>query len=133
MPPEQDEVRRWLVKARHDWSVAEQILAASGEETDIGAFHCQQAVEKMLKAFLVSRQIEFEKMHDLGRLLDHCASGDARFESLRDDVEPLTLFSMAFRYPGPSDPSREDVESALGVVEQVWSLIEQLLPPIVLP
>ena len=133
MQPEQDEVRRWLVKARHDWSVAEKILAADGEETDVAAFHCQQAVEKMLKAYLVSRQIEFEKVHDLGRLLDHCASGDAQFEFLRDDVEPLTSFSVAFRYPGPSDPSREDVESALRVVEQVWTLVQQLLPPDVLP
>ena len=49
MPPEQNEVRRWLVKARYDWSVAEKIVARGGEETDVGAFHCQQAVEKMVK------------------------------------------------------------------------------------
>ena len=71
-------------------------------------------------------------MHDLGRLLDRCTSDSARFNSLRDDVEPLTLFAVAFRYPGPADPSREDVESALRLVEQVWTLVKQLLPPTVL-
>ncbi len=113
MQPEQAEVKRWLLKARHDWSVAERILAAGGEETDVGAFHCQQAVEKMLKAYLVSRRIEFEKVHDLGRLLDQCLADDSRFESLRDGIEPLTLYAVAFRYPGPADPSRQELESAL--------------------
>ncbi len=128
MQPEQAEAGRWLRKARHDWSVVEKILAAGGEETDVAAFHCQQAVEKMLKAFLVSRSIEFEKVHDLGLLLDHCVTGDSAFESLRDNVEPLTLFAVAFRYPGPADPSREEVESALRVVEQVSTFVKQHVP-----
>jgi len=133
MQPEQDEVRRWLAKAQHDWSVARSIFESGGEETDIAAFHCQQAVEKMLKAYLVSRSIEFEKVHDLGYLLDHCMAGDARFDSLRDSVEPLTVYAIAFRYPGPADPSREDVESALGRVEQVWMFVKQRLGESTLP
>ena len=46
MQPEAAEVKRWLIKGRHDWSVAKGIVAAGGEETEIAAFHCQQAVEK---------------------------------------------------------------------------------------
>lgn len=133
MQPEQAEVKRWLLKAQHDWSVVKKILAAGGEETDAAAFHCQQAVEKMLKAYLVNREIEFEKVHDLGRLLDHCTVGDSRFDSLRDSVEPLTLYAVAFRYPGPVDPSLENVESALRVVEQVWAFVKQYFPDDVLP
>ena len=87
----------------------------------------------MLKAYLVSRGVEFEKVHDLGRLLDHCVTGDSRFESLRDSVEPLTLYAVAFRYPGPADPSRQEVESGLRVVGQVWKFLEQQLPDDVLP
>lgn len=133
MQPEQVEVKRWLLKAQHDESVAPGILAADGEETDVAAFHCQQAVEKTLKAYLMSRGIEFEKIHDLGRLLDHCAADDEGFESLRDAVEPLTLFAITFRYPGPADPSREDVASALDVVAQVRAFVRERLPGKVLP
>ena len=133
MQPEQVEARRWLLKAQHDWSAARKILTPDGNETDVAAFHCQQAVEKMLKAYLVSRSIGFEKVHDLGRLLDHCAVSDSRFDELRDRVEPLTLYAVAFRYPGPADPTREDVQSALSVVEQVWTCIAQRVPKDVLP
>jgi hypothetical protein len=35
------EIRQWLNKAAHDWTVAKQIMRAGGVETDIAAFHCQ--------------------------------------------------------------------------------------------
>lgn len=133
MPPELAEVRRWLVKARHDWTAATKIFTPDCDETDVAAFHCQQAVEKTLKAYLVSKNVEFEKVHDLGHLLDHCAKMDRDFESLREAVEPLTLYAVAFRYPGPAEPSAEDVEKALQVVETVWRFVADRLPPEIVP
>jgi len=38
---------------------------------DLKLFHAQQAVEKALKGYLVSKNcFDFPKTHDLGRLLD---------------------------------------------------------------
>jgi len=133
MQPEQLEVMRWLVKARHDWSAARKTSTPDSEEMDVAAFHCQQAAEKMLKGYLVSRGIEFEKVHDLRRLLDHCAAADSDFDSLREAVEPLTLYAIAFRYPGPADPTRQEVASALQVVKQVWTFVAQRMDKAVLP
>lgn len=133
MLPEQAEVKRWLVKARHDWSAVEKILTPDCEELDVAAFHCQQAVEKILKAFLVCQCIDFEKVHDLGRLLDHCASFDSEFERLRDAIEPLTIYAVAFRYPGPAEPSLENVKAAMLVIEQVWQFVCERLPKEVVP
>jgi HEPN domain-containing protein len=133
MPPEQAEVRRWLLKARHDWSAAKKIFSPDAEETDVAAYHCQQAVEKMLKAYLVSRNREFEKVHDLGYLLDQCVLSDKDFETLRVAVEPLTVYAIAFRYPGPADPTPEDVRSALQVVERVWAFMSGRLAGELLP
>jgi len=133
MPPELAEVRRWLTKARHGWSVAKKILTPDCEETDVAAFHCQQAVEKTLKAYLVSRGIEFEKLHDLRRLLDCCVAADQTFDSLRDSVEPLTLYAVAFRYPGPAEPTREEVDAALCVVQDVWNHVSARLPAEAVP
>jgi len=133
MPPEAAEVQRWLRKAHRDWSAARKILASQEPETDVAAFHCQQAVEKMLKAYLLHRAVEFEKVHDLGRLLDQCAALLADFEELRDAVIPLTIYAVAFRYPGPAEPNREQVESALTAVEQVWVFLRGILPEDILP
>ena len=100
MPHEADEIleiRQWLTKATHDRAVAGQIMRAGGVEADVAAFHCQQAVEKLLKAYLVSRRVPFEKIHDLRLLLNQCAPLDPSFDALRDSVEPLTLYAVAYR------------------------------------
>ncbi len=133
MPPELAEVRAWLLKARNDWSLARKALNPPPGELDLSAFHCQQAVEKTLKAYLVSRSIRFEKIHDLNELLDYCAASDPGFETLRDSAAPLTLYAVAFRYPGPCEPLREEVESALRVVAQVWGFVAARLPADAVP
>ena len=87
----------------------------------------------MLKAYLVSQRTEFEKIHDLGRLLEYCAQADREFESLRNAVEPLTLYAVAFRYPGPAEPSQKEVEAALEVVDGLWTFVTARLPHEVVP
>lgn len=133
MPPELAEVQAWLLKARNDWSLARKALTPPPGELDLAAFHCQQAVEKVLKAYLVSRSIQFEKIHDLNALLDYCASEDGAFESLRKETAPLTLYAVAYRYPGPCVPKREEVNSALHVVARVWHFVADRVPPATLP
>ncbi len=133
MSPENAEVKRWLVKAQHDWAAVRKILTPDCKETDVAAFHCQQAVEKMLKAYLVSRAIQFEKVHDLGLILDQCATDDGDFESLQDRVEPLTIYAIAFRYPGPAEPSVQEVNAALLAVDQVWRFVTERLDRDMIP
>ena len=50
-------VRQWLDKATADFEAAEQLCGQGGRFREIVAFHCQQAVEKYLKALLVQRQV----------------------------------------------------------------------------
>ena len=45
-------VLQWLDKAAADFDAAEQLSAQGGRFREIIAFHCQQAVEKYLKALL---------------------------------------------------------------------------------
>jgi HEPN domain-containing protein len=117
MRPEADEIARWLRKAQHDLTAARRLLTPDCVEFDVVAFHCQQAVEKSLKAFLVAHRVEFEKIHDIRRLLDLCAAIDADFNELRASAEPLTIFAVTFRYPGPAEPTRADAERALAAAE----------------
>lgn len=133
MPPDADEVRRWLEKAVHDWRTAEAALSHREPVTDTAAFHCQQAVEKVLKAFLVSRNHEFALTHDLRLLVQDCMSFDASFASLLPTVAPLIAYAVRFRYPGPVDPTVEQVQAALATVHEVWRFVLSRLPEDVRP
>lgn len=129
MPPETVEVRRWVEKADHDRRMAELGLAQSPPLTEAAAFHAQQAVEKLLKAYLVCQRHEFERIQDLGMLAEQCAQHDPAFDTLREQVDPLTPYAVRFRYPGPIDPTVEEVQTAMTVVREVWAFVTDRLPP----
>jgi HEPN domain-containing protein len=54
MNPKFEECAEWLRKAKNDVLSARILLSHSNPVTDTACFHCQQAVEKSLKAFLIS-------------------------------------------------------------------------------
>ncbi len=129
MPPEEEEVKLWLAKADRDRRMAEAGLAQTPPITDGAAFHAQQVVEKTLKAYLVFRGHEFEKVHDLETLAGQCAEYDPTFAQLSERVAPLTAFAVRFRYPGPAEPSVDQVRQALVVAAEVWTFVVDRLPP----
>ncbi len=133
MPPELAEVRRWLQKAENDRLTAEAALECVPPITDTASFHVQQCLEKMLKAYLVWREHEFEKTHDLRALVELCADYDASFLDHRDAMQPITAYAVRFRYPVATDPTEEEVRDALAVAETVRRFVGERLPPEVVP
>ena len=60
-------------------------------------FHCQQAVEKCIKAVLAIHQVEFRKIHDIRTLTDLAKDAGA-LVPLAEQLEALTPFAVEFRY-----------------------------------
>lgn len=80
------DTRGWLLKARGDLRGAEVDLAAAPPLTEDAAFHCQQAAEKTLKAFLAWHDVPFRKTHDLAEI--GVQSLEAVLARLPADVRP---------------------------------------------
>lgn len=94
-----ESIRHWCIKGDHDLIAARRLLADETEVADVICFHAQQAVEKYLKAHLVSVGREIEKTHDLSRLLECCAAYDPDFNRLYDFTDALTRYAGEARYP----------------------------------
>ncbi|MDR1099862.1 MAG: HEPN domain-containing protein [Treponema sp.] len=62
-------VNDWVVLAEKDIKAASMII---NEEslTNIVAFHCQQAIEKYFKAYILDCDKPLLKIHDLPKLLE---------------------------------------------------------------
>lgn len=124
------EVRQWLLKADHDLRSA--VLLMSGDKEpllDTAVYHCQQAAEKALKAFLTAHEVVFPKIHLLSPLLSLCADIDGSFVQLTDAAELLTPLATEFRYPGDIlEPDPSDVDEAYRVAEQVVIFVSTRLP-----
>lgn len=63
------------------------------------AFHLQQALEKYLKGYLISKGWKLQKTHDLEDLLDYAVDFNKGFEGLRELCQEVTEYYMEERYP----------------------------------
>ncbi|GEM_PF-3716381 len=68
------------------------------EPLEIICFHCQQAAEKALKAYLVFLEIRVPKTHDLDYLLELCETSEP-IRNLRTITIPLNDYSVITLYP----------------------------------
>ncbi len=123
------DTRTWLRRAEDDLRAAEIDLAAHPALLGDAAFHCQQAAEKALKAFLTWHDLPFRGTHDRGELGQQCAGLDASIEPICRRAEPLTIYAWAFRYPGEvEEPRRDQVEEALALAREVHEAVLSRLP-----
>lgn len=118
------ETREWLQKASLDLRGARIDLEAEPPLLEDVLFHCQQAVEKTLKAFLAWSDIAFRKTHSLEELGSACEALDPTLKAALDPAVPLTEFAWAFRYPGdhPSptlEEARQGLATAVGAIVSI--------------
>ena len=115
---------RWLQKADRDLRVAEnEMHTLSGDVvTEAVCFHAQQAVEKYIKAFLISKQIKFPRTHNIEVLLELCGPADPDFSTL--DLTRLSFYAVEVRYPDELDePSLHDAERSLEIARSIRVLV----------
>ncbi|MDR1248208.1 MAG: HEPN domain-containing protein [Treponema sp.] len=58
----------WILLADRDLYTAELVIKDDHPLTNIIAFHCQQTIEKYLKAYFIEKDIPLVKTHDLIKL-----------------------------------------------------------------
>jgi len=112
-------VKEWIEKADHDLGSAKIIYLHLPDYFDTIAFHCQQAVEKYIKAILVFKKIEFQRSHDLVYLLE-LLSHDFEIDEIKfKKAFTLNSFGVQIRYPNKIIKlTKEELESAIHISEE---------------
>lgn len=134
MNGESDHARQWLRKARNDLLNADNNLAANEITLDTVCFHCQQAAEKILKAYLAGNGEPYPFTHDLILILERILPLAPEAEALRDSLTILIPYAVEIRYPDEGfTPAEEDAEEARQAAEGVLRWLEKTLPEIFEP
>ena len=132
--PRTADARAWLTKTHQDLRRVEILLAAKPSDVEGALFHCQQAAEKALKAFLTWHDIRFRRVHDLEEIGKHCVQVDPTLRSLMGRAETLSEYVSLYRYPGAAnEPPLEEGQAALALAREVTEAILTRLPPEVRP
>jgi HEPN domain-containing protein len=128
------DARAWLAKTRQDVRRVEILLAATPPDVEGAVFHCQQAAEKALKAFLTWHDVRFRRIHDLEEIGAQCVEIDPALGPLMQRAWTLSAYASRFRYPGAAyEPSVEEGQAALALTREVTEAILIRLPDEVRP
>ena len=121
---------RWLEKAEDDLRFAHVGLKESFFNQV--CFLSQQAVEKSIKALLISKGEVYPKTHKLVDLAEACLKHEKGLERFRKELRVLDEFYIPTRYPDaiPGSvrgylPTKKQAEEALGVAEKILSFIKE--------
>ena len=118
-------LNKWLVKADNDIKISEFALTSKDPVTDNICFHCQQAVEKYFKLFLISHGKSPEKTHSIAIIYQECLKLDPDF-SILTGLEYLTDYAVTVRYPDDFYiPTVEEAEAALTAAKKVRNFIKK--------
>lgn len=118
--------KEWFNKGNDDLKYAIFGLKNNGPYS-LGCFHCHQAVEKYLKGYLVYRQKEFEKIHDIVELLRMCSEMNKEFEHFRIFCEKLNAYYIPTRYPVPEikEYTRKELEDLVKKTQQLIAFVKR--------
>ncbi|NNM95636.1 MAG: HEPN domain-containing protein [Bacteroidia bacterium] len=117
-----DYLKEWFEKADHDIENARLVISYNSTILDTACFHCQQAVEKYMKAYLLYKRERTPKIHDVNQLQCKCAVFDNDFAII--DLKNLNLFAVDLRYPGDSlQPSLDEAKEYLQIAENIKKIV----------
>ena len=118
----------WIFMADKDLTAAEILSKDDYPLTNIVVFHCQQAIEKYLKAFLIENDIPVIKTHDLVRLNKIIQ----KIKNLGIDREKLALVNDVYsesRYPAEIGllpdgmPTNEQAKNFIEYAKEIKTII----------
>lgn len=89
----------WLAAGRMRLRSADLLQATEGASPVVIEL-LQEAAERCLKAYLISRHWTLVRTHDLNRLLAEAARHDSRFTRFADAAQSLTEQFWEQHYPG---------------------------------
>jgi HEPN domain-containing protein len=130
VPPEVVEVlRQWVRKAEHDLEAVRRIMAVDeGCPYDTACFHCQQAVEKYLKALLTLSGVPALRTHDLEKLVA-LLPPDKHVSIPVTSLVAINPYAVDVRYADDwREPTRFDAIQALEIAQRVRTDVRVLLP-----
>ena len=124
-----DLVREWFEFAANDLRVAKHLSENMyPKPIEIVCYHCQQAVEKALKGYLIDNDVEPPYIHDLDKLCLMCIEYDSSFDAIQAACEKLNEYITAGRYPSTDEIVETDAVYALKEADKVYTFCADLIP-----
>ena len=98
----------WLVFADEDYATAKDLLKNDNIYARSICFHCQQAAEKYLKAFIIKNDLPTIKTHNLAVLVGQIKEVDKSVVEIEKLAVGLSEYAVTVRYPDDFEKIAEE-------------------------
>ena len=116
-------IGEWIYKALSDLRSAKILVDSSEESYDQVCFLAQQAIEKLLKAYLIKNNLGTSKTHDLLKLITDCSKINNSFLQWNNiTLSRITSYAVDFRYPGET-ATKEEANEAHELADKLCKFI----------
>lgn len=118
----------WQDKANADLKSA-KILFEHEADYGIVSFHCQQAIEKLLKSFVLKRTSTLIEGHSLVFLCKKAIELDIEFKIFLKDCAYTNQFYIETRYPAdvPIEMTKEEAGECISITEKIFAEVSKKL------
>ncbi len=118
----------WLEMAKKDIKGAEILFEYDGDYGLI-CFHCQQAIEKYLKGYLISKTGILQEGHSLVKLCKKAIDFNDVFKEFLKDCAFVNTYYIETRYPSedPLNITEEEVLTCFSITRSIMELIDNNL------
>ncbi len=118
----------WLQMAKSDLAAA-RILFEHGADHALACFHCQQAIEKYLKGYILRQSQQIMEGHGLVRLCKTAEQYDSGFKDYLKDLSLVSEYYIETRYPAdqPLAISCDDVLECFRITERIMTFVDAIL------
>ena len=114
----------WYQKAETDLRGA-QILSEHGADNSLVAFHCQQAIEKIIKGYILRETGRLLEGHSLVYLVRSASAFDGDFRRFMKDCAFVNQFYVETRYPAdvPAPVDERELAECIDTAKEVVGYI----------
>jgi HEPN domain-containing protein len=121
-------VRIWLIRAKSNLLIAKAGKVFEDILYEDLCFDCEQAVEKALKALLVSIDFSFPHTHSIGHLIELIEEHSINVPDEIKDSISLTAYAVSTRYPGDFEPvDEQEYQETLAIAEKVFNWVRKII------
>jgi len=121
-------VRVWLKRAKSNLQIAKAGKVFEDILYEDLCFDCEQAVEKALKALLVSIDVSFPRTHSISHLIELIEEHSIMVPDEIKDSSSLTAYAVSTRYPGDFEPvDEQEYQETLETAEKVFNWVRKII------
>lgn len=123
-------IQKWLASAKLDLAAALKLSEGTDAFNKVIIYHCQQSIEKYLKAYHIVFGLEIKKTHNLKLLISILEEYDKGISRFSDQASYISNLANNVRYPDEfEDWKSEDSEKSLELANEIAKYIHDKIEP----